>query len=122
MKRFLPLAIAVLGVLGVGLVNSADAGGGHAMRRQMMYQYYPWHAGYYDAAWGMPVALVVPPTADYQTNWGWGVGNTRVTPIFPQFGRNYPGPGYYQPGTLWPKPPWPSDTLQFGTYYVRGPW
>jgi hypothetical protein len=120
MRRLLLLAVAIFGVVAIGLVDSADAGGG--MRRQMMYQAYPWHAGYYDAAWGMPVALVVPPTASYQTNWGWGVGNTRVTPIFPQFGRDYPGPGYYDSRAFRPKPLWPSDTLQFGTYYVRGPW
>jgi len=35
-----------------------------------------WNECYYNPAWGMPTALVVPPTASYQTNWGWGVGNT----------------------------------------------
>jgi hypothetical protein len=67
------------------------------------------------------VALVVPPTAEYQTKWGWGVGNTRVVPIAPQFGRNYPGPAV--PGIgFQPTPRWPSHTDQFGVYYVRGPW
>ncbi len=80
-----------------------------------------WHGGYYHAAWGSPVALVVPPTAEYQTKWGWGVGNTRVVPIAHQFGRTYPGP--FVPGTgFLPTPRWPSDTDQFGVYYVRGPW
>jgi hypothetical protein len=80
----------------------------------------PWHGGFYDPAWGQPVALVVPPNAESQTNWGWGVGNTRTMPIYHQFGRNYPG----APGgvALAPTPPWPSDTQQFGVYYVRGPW
>jgi hypothetical protein len=82
---------------------------------------YSWNAGYYDAAWGAPVALVVPPTARRQTNWGWGVGNTRVTPIYNQFQRGAPGPSAYYPGMYQPTPPWPSDTLQFGDYYVRGP-
>ncbi len=83
---------------------------------------YSWHNGYYHSAWGMPVAVVVPPTAELQTNWGWGVGNTRVTPICPQFERNYPGPGLFNRRHFRPTPPWPSDTNQFGAYYVRGPW
>jgi hypothetical protein len=70
----------------------------------------------------MPLALVIPPTAEYQTHWGWGVGNTRVTPNVPQFGRNWPGPAAYNPRSFLPTPPWPSDTDQFGVYYVRGPW
>ena len=81
-----------------------------------------WHQGYYHTAWGMPLALVVPPTASYQTNWGWGVGNTRVTPICPQFSRNWAGPGSYDRRTFNATPPWPSDTTQSGVNYVRGPW
>jgi len=82
----------------------------------------PWHGGYYHTAWGMPVAVVVPPTAELQTHWGWGVGNTRVTPICPQFERHWPGPGTYSRRHFRPTPAWPSDTDQFGAYYVRGPW
>ena len=82
----------------------------------------PWHAGYYDPAWGMPTPLVVPPKAEMETNWGWGVGNTRITPLFHQFQRTYPGPLFYDPRTLRPVPVWPSDTTQFGVYSVRGPW
>ncbi len=82
-----------------------------------------WHGSYYDPAWGMPVAIVVPPTAQSQTNWGWGVGNTRVTGIPHQFQPGYPmGGGMYDRGMFRPTPPWPSDTTQFGYYYVRGPW
>jgi hypothetical protein len=83
---------------------------------------YPWHGGYYDLAWGMPVALVVPPTAENQTKWGWGVANTRVVSIDHQFERNYPGPGTYNRAFFRPTPAWPGDTDQFGVYYVRGPW
>ena len=81
----------------------------------------PWHGGYYNTAWGMPVALVVPPNARRQTHWGWGVGNTRVTRIRPQFERNYPGQGQYSRKGFKPTPRWPSDTNQYGTYYIRGP-
>jgi hypothetical protein len=82
----------------------------------------PWHGGFYDPTYGQPIALVVPPNAETQTNWGWGVGNTRTSPIYHQFGRNYPGMGPGFGGAFAPTPPWPSDTTQFGVYYVRGPW
>ena len=85
-------------------------------------QTYPWHGGYYDAAWGMPVAVVVPPTAESQAHLGWGVGATRVTPIQHQFDRAYPGPGVYDRSWFRPTPAWPSSTDQLGDYYIRGPW
>ena len=81
----------------------------------------PWHNGFYDPAWGEPVALVVPPTAEYQSNYGWGVGGTRVSPIYHQFGRPFPGYGGGG-GAFLPTPLNPSDTQQFGVYYIRGPW
>jgi len=86
------------------------------------YPYYGWHAGYQHPMWGRPLALIVPPVVQYQTNYGWGVSSTRIDPIYPQFS----GPGY---GTPWTDPgqyhmppyqPW--DTRQFGVYYIRGPW
>jgi hypothetical protein len=80
-----------------------------------------WHRGYYNTQYGAPLALVVPPTAFTHTEFGWGVGTTRVSPIYPQFGRPFPGPLYGGQGFL-PTPLWPSDTTQFGVYYVRGPW
>lgn len=89
-----------------------------------------WHAGYYHTAWGGPVALMVAPTARSQTRWGWGVAQSTVSPIYPQYKRPYPGPvgsamgGIVGTGTnpLLPTPRWPSHTDQFGVYYVRGPW
>ena len=83
---------------------------------------YPWHGYYYDTSYGLPVALVVPPTAENQTHWGWGVGNTRITPIYPQFQLVPPGPGPYGRTGFQPTPGQPTDTDQFGVYYVRGPW
>lgn len=85
-----------------------------------------WHAGYAHTGWGAPVALVVPPTARMQTRMGWGVSQTMMSPIYPQFKRPYPGPvvsdGMSQPAPLLPTPRWPSHTDQFGVYPVRGPW
>ncbi|MCE5303430.1 MAG: hypothetical protein LLF97_10025 [Planctomycetaceae bacterium] len=93
---------------------------GWVARRQS--QTYPWHGDYYDTAWGTPVAVVAPPTAESQAHLGWGVGATRVTPIQHQFGRNYPGPSEFHRSWFRPTPAWPSSTDQFGDYYIRGPW
>ncbi len=124
MKRALLLTAATLAMTMAGFVEMAGAGertlmGAIAHRRA---QKTPWHGNYYESAWGMPVALVVPPTAAYQTKWGWGVGNTRSVPIYHQFERTPTGPGYYNRSQFLPTPAWPSDTDQFGVYYVRDPW
>jgi hypothetical protein len=84
-------------------------------------QYYNWNGRYAHSAYGQPVALVVPPTANLQTNWGWGVASSRVTRLEHQVQRNFPGPGPWG-GAFRRTPAWPSDTTQFGVYYVRGPW
>jgi hypothetical protein len=81
----------------------------------------PWHGDYYDAAWGVPVAVVVSPRAKTQTNWGWGVGGTTVTPIQAQFQPDYPGSAPAPRPQFQPTPRWPSNTQQFGDYYIRGP-
>jgi hypothetical protein len=84
-------------------------------------KFYNWNGNYYHTEYGAPVALVVPPTANLQTNWGWGVASSRISRIDHQFQRNWPGFGPYG-GPYRPTPIWPSDTTQFGVYYVRGPW
>jgi hypothetical protein len=85
---------------------------------------YTWHGFYYDPAWNTPHALVVPPNSFVETNFGWGVGTTRVTRINHQFTRRYPG--FVAPQMFSPTPHWPSDTTEFGVNYgvnyVRGPW
>lgn len=124
MKRFLTLTVAAAMLAAWGWTNVATAGQG-TLKSRVAYrqsQTYPWHGGYYDAAWGTPVAVLVPPTAESQTHWSWGVGGTRVTPIQHQFQRNYPGPAGFGRGAFQPTPPWPSSTDQFGDYYIRGPW
>jgi hypothetical protein len=84
-------------------------------------QAYNWNRNYAYTDYGQPTALIVPPTAQLQTNWGWGVGSSRISRIDHQFQRNYPGNGTFG-GPFRPTPVWPSDTTQFGVYYVRGPW
>ena len=84
----------------------------------------PWHGAYYYPQWGGPVALVVPPTAEFQTNYSWGVPASRISPIDAQFSRNYPRlrlrrrrQQRFSAAALQP-----DSTDQFGVYYVRGPW
>ncbi len=117
------LLICSLAALGLMLGSSARSALAHDQ-----YHYYeqatflPWHGAYADQTYGVPLALVVPPTCAYQTQMGWGVCGHRVVPIYHQYARPYPGePGFVGAGFL-PQPAWPSDTTQFGVYYIRGPW
>lgn len=82
---------------------------------------YAWHGGYNTWRFGQPTALVVPPTASYQTSYAWGVGQTRSTPIHHQFGRgagSFGGTG----GGFQNAPYFPRSTNQFGYYPVRASW
>ncbi len=83
-----------------------------------------WHSSWYDPAEGRPIALVVPPTAEFMSQYSWGVPSSRVMPIYHQFRRPYPGPGAVGGGGggFLPTPNQPSDTVQFGVNAVRGPW
>jgi hypothetical protein len=83
-------------------------------------QAYNWHAQYAYTDYGRPTSLVVPPTAQLQTNWSWGAPSLRISRIDHQFTRDYGGPGSAGPWRYTPH--WPQDTTQFGVYYVRGPW
>jgi hypothetical protein len=119
------LAVATIAAA-VGATSSAEAGNRTRTfndvkaRRYAMEQ--PWHGPYYHREYGAPLALVVPPTASAQTQWSWGVAQSRVMPTYHQFGRSYPGEGAGYGGPLMPTPAWPSHTDQFGVYYIRGPW
>ena len=81
-----------------------------------------WHAPYYHTPTGMPVNLVVPPTAHMQTRWSWGVAQNTMTPIYHQYRRNYPGDGGAGADAIYPTPYWPGHTDQFGVFYIRGPY
>ena len=87
------------------------------LRRAQMYN---WHAQYAYTDYGVPTSLVVPPTAQLQTNWSWGAPSMRVSRIDHQYTRNYAGQGAAGPWAYTPH--WPQDTAQFGVYYVRAPW
>lgn len=82
-----------------------------------------WHGGYNTWRFGQPTAVVVPPTASYQSSYAWGVGQTRSTPIHHQFGR---GAGSFGGGSFGSgfqnAPYFPRNTNQFGYYPVRASW
>ncbi|MBI3838231.1 MAG: hypothetical protein HY288_09905, partial [Planctomycetia bacterium] len=67
----------------------------------------PWHGRNYNVQYGTPLALVVPPTAELQTDYTWGVTSSRVSRINHQFQRPWPN-GYLAPHGFRPTPPWPS--------------
>ncbi len=115
------LLLSCLVVLVAAMASSASAGG--FLGRLGGYRYYDdsWNGDYYNSTWGMPTAMVVPPTARRQSHYGWGVGSTRVTRVSSQFHQGWPGPVTYERSMFRPTPRWPSDTDQFGVYYVRGP-
>jgi len=105
----------------VFLATSASAKAPY-LRSQRRAQRYNWHANYVHTDYGRPVALIVPPTAQLQTNWGWGASSSRISRLDHQFGRDYPGTGPFGGGNWRHTPHWPRDTSQFGVYSVRGPW
>ncbi|MGO9112739.1 MAG: hypothetical protein ACLP9L_26190 [Thermoguttaceae bacterium] len=81
-----------------------------------------WNTTYYDPAWGMPEAVVVPPTARWQSNYAWGVGGSRLNRVGAQYQAEFPGPeSAYNQRDYLAAPSQPSDTQQFGVNYVRGP-
>ena len=81
-----------------------------------------WNTSYYDPAWGMPMAVVVPPRVRWQSNYAWGVGGSRWDRVGARYQPEFPGPeSAYNQRNYLPAPPQPTDTQQFGVNYVRGP-
>jgi len=125
MKKLILIIVAAVALVAIAAVNDARASNRHRCTNgcyQSHAQYVPWHAPYYHTMYGKPVALVVPPTVFMQSHYGWGVNGTRMTPIYHQFARPYGGNVDTRGTPLRPTPRWPSDTDQFGVYYIRGPW
>ena len=118
------LAVALVALAGSAAVTDAlafeETHSGYSSRYRAALR--PWHYAYYNTEYGAPVALVVPPTSEWTTDYNWGVCGTEQTRIDHQFQRPYPGP--YPPGSAGFRstPHWPSSTRQFGVHPVRGPW
>jgi hypothetical protein len=121
MKKFVQLTLVAAVCLAV--VVSPAAAGNRANRTALRHaQTLPWHGQYYNTAYGAPLGLVVPPTAQMQTKMGWGVSQSEMVPIYHQFFRAYPGERFGPTAPFQATPAWPSHTDQFGVYYIRGPW
>ena len=120
-----PRTLVVVGLALAALVSTARVHAfdetpiGHVTRWRATQR--PWHYHYSNAQYGQPVALVVPPTAELQTNYAWGSVGSRMSRIDHQYQRPWPN-GRGTPAGFLPTPAWPSDTRQFGTHYIRGPW
>ena len=116
------LSVATI-VVALGIEARADGSYAAQKRYFLRAQTRSWHSAWYDPSLGRPWGLVVPPTAEFQSQYGWGVPSSRTMPIYHQYGRPYPGPGGIPGGQgLMPTPNIPSDTVQFGIHYGRGPW
>ena len=125
MKRF--LLVALLAAFAVLLAVPQDSFAGRRHKATVWSMRFantqPWHGDYYHTATGLPVGLIVPPTAHMQTSWGWGVAQGEMSPIYHQYARPYPGDDFQgAQGRFQPTPRWPSHTDQSGVYYIRGPW
>ncbi len=122
MKKLILSTIAGLAIAVCGSASKSFADWPYPAYVYYHSLYMPWHGPYADAEYQEPIALVCPPTAGLKVEYHWGVGGKRVVPVYHQFARPYPGPiGGVGRGFL-PTPAWPSDTTQFGVYYIRGPW
>ena len=80
-----------------------------------------WHGAYSYTPYGAPTALVVPPNARRHSDYNAGdpsVYSSRINGRFRRAPSTYQGG--YQTGGLG-TPYWPTDTNQFGVYYVREP-
>lgn len=125
--RNLMLLTASLFLLVVGASQAWAADRGYTMPDRIAAWHasqMSWHDNYQHWQLGRPVPLVVPPTARASTEYNWGVSRNTMTPIYHQFGRNFPGEGYpgMESGLIQPAPHWPASTRQGGVYYIRGPW
>jgi hypothetical protein len=118
-------ALLVLGAAAVALLTAGRASAydethhGHNARYRASLR--PWHGRWYNVQYGMPVAVVIPPTAELTTDYAWGSVASRMTRNDHQFQRPWPN-GAWTPYGFLPTPAWPSNTRQFGYYYIRGPW
>ncbi len=121
-RKFVLVALAVAAAFSAASAQAFDeTHHGHNARYRASLR--PWHGRYYNVQYGQAVSIVVPPTAELTTDYGWGSVSSRMTRNDHQFQRPWPGPvGRWTPYGFLPTPAFPSDTRQFGYYYNRGPW
>jgi hypothetical protein len=121
--------ILSLVVIATALLVQTDSVDGERPLRRLQRFYTPqnraatvWHGQYYNATYGMPQAMVLPPNVNTMRSQGWGVCGSQMMPIYSQYGAAYPGTASGVRSHFFPTPNPPSHTQQFGIYYIRGPW
>ena len=125
MKKLI-LGLAVIATALLLQTDSADAEGpARKIRRAFtpgQYTVTTWHGQYYNPVYGLPIAIVVPPNANTMRSQGWGVASSQMMPLHSQYRTAYPGAVTGTITRFHSRPAHPSNTQQFGYYYVRGPW
>jgi hypothetical protein len=120
LRKLIVVALAACALASAGRAFAFDeTHHGHNARWRASLR--PWHGRWYNVQYGQPVAVVIPPTAELTTDYAWGSVASRMTRNDHQFQRPWPN-GYWTPYGFMPTPAFPSDTRQFGYYYIRGPW
>lgn len=121
--------ILSLVVIATALMVQTDSADGEGPLRRLRRFYTPqnraatpWHGQYYNATYGMPQAMVLPPNVNTMRSYGWGVCGSQMMPVYSQYGAAYPGTTSGVGSHFFPTPNPPSNTQQFGIYYIRGPW
>jgi len=126
MKKFiLGLAVIAVALLLQADLVQAQEGPARRIRRVFapgQYTVTTWHGHYYNPVYGMPIAIVVPPNANTMRSQGWGVASSQMMPLRSQYGTAYPGTVTRSLTRFHSRAAFPSNTRQFGYYYVRGPW
>ena len=125
MIRRILIATSLFTILVATAQQEANAGDPYAQYQVWSHNFAmdrPWHGGYQSMQYGQPTAMIVPPTAHMRTAYSWGVSQNLTYPIYHQFGRSANSPGAAGRGSFRNTPIHPSNTDQFGYYYVRGPW
>ena len=126
MKKFiLGLAVIAVALLLQADLVQAQEGPARRIRRVFapgQYTVTTWHGHYYNPVYGMPIAIVVPPNANTMRSQGWGVASSQMMPLRSQYGTAYPGTVTGSLTRFQSRGAFPSNTRQFGYYYVRGPW
>ena len=101
--------------------RSAPGGQAWAFWATVLVAHYSWHGEYYDAAWGMPVALVVPTRLPHAGQLE--LGRSQFPPDLhscPVHAR-LDGTGLLRPQRLRAHSALAQRHYAFGVYYVRGP-
>ena len=125
MKKLI-IGLAVIAMALVLQLDSANAENPARRLRRVLLPYQQtvttWHGQYANPNYARPVAVVVPPNANMMRSLGWGVCGSQMMPLYSQYGTAYPGAVTASSIRFLSRPVAPSNTQQFGYYYIRGPW